>query len=89
MELEVSEPSRRPPPTNTNATPFTPSSLVQSNGYARQESGTIENEGQEDEAISVRGSYEWLGEDGVKYIVNWLADRNGFQPEGDHLPKSA
>merc|ERR1712221_44796 len=32
-----------------------------------------------------RGSYSYeLG--GVTYTINWVADENGFQPTGNHLP---
>ena len=34
-----------------------------------------------------RGSYSFTGDDGVVYTVNWVADENGFQASGDHLPK--
>merc|ERR1712131_259423 len=32
-----------------------------------------------------RGAYSYEM-DGVTYTVNWVADENGFQPTGDHLP---
>merc|ERR1711911_276326 len=34
-----------------------------------------------------RGSYSYELE-GVTYTVNWVADENGFQPTGAHLPVS-
>merc|ERR1712179_235241 len=39
-----------------------------------------------DEAGTVsQGSYSFP-EDGRRYTVNWVADENGFQAKGDHLP---
>merc|ERR1711976_125762 len=32
-----------------------------------------------------RGAYSYEM-DGVTYTINWVADENGFQPTGDHLP---
>merc|ERR1712071_580574 len=39
----------------------------------------------EDGTVS-KGSYSFTAEDGVVLTVNWVADENGFQATGDHLP---
>ncbi|XP_023172425.2 larval cuticle protein 65Ag1-like [Drosophila hydei] len=60
--------------------------LETSDGTKREEQGTLTNAGTEDEAISVKGSFSYVGDDGVVYAVNYVADQNGFQPEGAHIP---
>ena len=45
------------------------------------------NEVEEKEVLVMRGSYEYIGPDGVTYVVNWVADENGYRPSGRHLPK--
>lgn len=57
-----------------------------SDGVAAQAQGQLKNVGTEDEAIVVKGSYQFVGNDGVTYTVKYVADENGFQPEGAHLP---
>ncbi|XP_037720175.1 larval cuticle protein 65Ag1 [Drosophila subpulchrella] len=57
-----------------------------SDGSKFEEQGHLENVGTEEEAIVVRGSFAFLGDDGVTYTVNYVADENGFQPQGAHLP---
>lgn len=32
------------------------------------------------------GGYEYKGDDGQTYSIKYVADENGYQPEGDHLP---
>ncbi|XP_055625113.1 cuticle protein CP14.6-like [Toxorhynchites rutilus septentrionalis] len=49
-----------------------------SNGIAAQEAGVG---GQ-----SAQGSYSFTGQDGVQYSLTYVADSNGFQPQGAHLP---
>ncbi|XP_013110236.2 larval cuticle protein 65Ag1-like [Stomoxys calcitrans] len=60
--------------------------VATSDGKNFQEQGEIENLGSEDEAIAVRGSYSYVGDDGQTYTVNYIADKNGFQPQGAHIP---
>ncbi|KAH1024122.1 flexible cuticle protein 12 [Dendroctonus ponderosae] len=57
-----------------------------SNGISHQEEGRLINAGSENEAIAVRGQFQYTGADGVVYTVRYVADENGFQPEGAHLP---
>uniref|UniRef100_A0A1L8E3C3 Putative cuticular protein 26 rr-1 family n=1 Tax=Nyssomyia neivai TaxID=330878 RepID=A0A1L8E3C3_9DIPT len=59
-----------------------------SDGISRQEEAELKNAGTENEAISVRGSYSWVAPDGQTYTINFIADENGYQPEGAHLPKA-
>lgn len=57
------------------------------NGIAAEESGAIENPGiPEQEAIAVTGFYQYTGPDGVLYKVTYTSGKNGFVPEGAHLP---
>ncbi|XP_018562931.1 flexible cuticle protein 12-like [Anoplophora glabripennis] len=57
-----------------------------SNGISAQESGQVQNAGREDESIAAQGQFAYTGPDGVRYEVRYIADENGFQPVGAHLP---
>ncbi|XP_030746751.1 flexible cuticle protein 12-like [Sitophilus oryzae] len=57
-----------------------------SNGISQQEQGTLQNAGSENEVMQVRGSFSYTGPDGVVYTVTYIADENGFQPQGAHIP---
>lgn len=59
-----------------------------SDGVSRSEQAQLKNVGTENEALSVRGTVSWVGADGQQYTLNYVADENGFQPEGAHLPKA-
>ncbi|RLU27612.1 hypothetical protein DMN91_001416 [Ooceraea biroi] len=58
-----------------------------SNGETRQEAAQLVNAGQENASLAVRGSFSWVDPaTNVRYTVNYVADENGFHPEGEHLP---
>ncbi|XP_053609603.1 larval cuticle protein 65Ag1-like isoform X2 [Plodia interpunctella] len=57
-----------------------------SNGIAAQEAGQLKNAGQENEAISVQGSNSFTAPDGQQFSLQYVADENGYQPQGAHLP---
>ncbi|XP_050343785.1 flexible cuticle protein 12-like [Nymphalis io] len=59
-----------------------------SNGISQSENGQLNNVGTENEALEVRGQYSYTGPDGVVYAVTYIANENGFQAEGAHLPKA-
>ncbi|XP_017786813.1 PREDICTED: flexible cuticle protein 12-like [Nicrophorus vespilloides] len=58
-----------------------------SNGISASEEGHIINAGTDNEAIAVRGQFSYVGADGVTYTVTYVADENGFQPQGAHIPQ--
>ena len=57
--------------------------FAQSDGQTRDEVAEVKNLGSENEAISVKGSFSFVGDDGQTYTVNYIADENGFQPSGN------
>lgn len=57
-----------------------------SNGILAEEVGHLNNLGSENEALSVSGSFKYVAPDGVTYSISYIADENGFQPQGEHLP---
>ena len=58
----------------------------QSDGQSRQEEAVVNNLGSENESISVKGSFSFVGDDGQTYTVTYIADENGFQPSAAHIP---
>jgi len=58
-------------------------------GVKRSESGSqkqIDPEDPESVGTVMRGSYSYVEADGTVIKVDWVADENGFQPTGAHLP---
>jgi len=56
------------------------------NGITVEESGFLKNRGAENEGLAVKGSYQYYDNSGQLYRVTYIADENGYQPEGEHLP---
>lgn len=56
------------------------------NGIVAEEQGQLKNAGAENEANEVQGSVEYTADDGTKIHLTYVANENGFQPVGDHLP---
>lgn len=58
-----------------------------SDGQKREEEAQVyEIEGEEPVTV-VRGSYSYIGTDGVEYKVEYTADKDGFKAYGDHIPQ--
>ncbi|XP_017070720.1 larval cuticle protein 65Ag1-like [Drosophila eugracilis] len=57
-----------------------------SDGQIVQAVGELKNVGSENEALAVRGAFSYIGPDGVPYSVTFIADENGYQPQGVHIP---
>ncbi|XP_037922215.1 larval cuticle protein LCP-30-like isoform X2 [Hermetia illucens] len=55
------------------------------NGILGEESGRVENVGKDEEGLKATGFYEYTGDDGNLYRVEYSADENGFNPKGDHI----
>ncbi|RVE45618.1 hypothetical protein evm_009731 [Chilo suppressalis] len=57
------------------------------NGIAAEEQGYVKNQGvPEQEAQTAQGQYQYTAPDGQVIQLQYLADENGFQPQGAHLP---
>ncbi|XP_057370572.1 larval cuticle protein LCP-22-like isoform X3 [Daphnia carinata] len=62
--------------------------FVSADGTKVSESGSQKQVGPKPEEIGPvsKGSYSYTSPEGVVITVNWVADENGFQATGDHLP---
>lgn len=63
------------------------SSFETGNGIVADEQGYLKNAGNKDtEAEEVQGSFQYTAPDGTPISIQYLANENGFQPQGAHLP---
>ncbi|XP_062132844.1 larval cuticle protein 65Ag1-like [Drosophila sulfurigaster albostrigata] len=37
-------------------------------------------------ALVIKGSYKWVDTDGQTHLINYIADENGYQPQGADIP---
>lgn len=57
------------------------------NGIVVQEQGVLKNAGSPDNEIEdVQGSYQYTAPDGSPVSLQYVANENGFQVQGSHLP---
>lgn len=56
------------------------------NGHKQEAVGTMRRVDDTDVAV-MKGSYEYVGSDGLTYVVEWYADETGFHPTARHLPQ--
>ncbi|XP_034249456.1 endocuticle structural glycoprotein SgAbd-2-like [Thrips palmi] len=57
------------------------------NGIQAQAQGFLKNAGNPQlEGQAVQGSFAYRGPDNVVYAIQYIADENGYQPQGAHLP---
>lgn len=58
------------------------------NGIVADANGAVRNIGAEEPAIQVQGQFSYPSEEGGSIQLTYVANENGFQPEGKHLPTS-
>lgn len=56
------------------------------NGIQAQEQGQLDKIAQDEDVLRVAGSFSYPDPDGNPISISYVADENGFQPKGDHLP---
>lgn len=57
------------------------------NGISAHEEGYVKNAGVKDGEIQVQqGYFSYTSPDGHPISIQYIADENGFQAKGDHLP---
>lgn len=55
-------------------------SFEQSNGIRYEQTGELRNPGSKTAFVAVKGSYAWTAPNGDAFIIDYIADENGFQP---------
>ncbi|XP_015438771.1 PREDICTED: larval cuticle protein 8-like [Dufourea novaeangliae] len=60
-----------------------------SDGQTKEETAELVPGGTDGQFLKVRGTFSFVDPiTNVAYTVNYVADENGFHPEGEHLPKA-
>ncbi|XP_058801222.1 endocuticle structural glycoprotein SgAbd-1-like [Phymastichus coffea] len=56
------------------------------NGISASEQGEPRIQGEESPAVAAQGQFAYTAPDGTPIQLTYVADENGFQPQGAHLP---
>lgn len=56
------------------------------NGIQAQEQGQLVKISKDEDAIHVQGAFSYSDDNGTPVSLNYIADENGFHPQGEHLP---
>ncbi|XP_046965969.1 larval cuticle protein LCP-17-like [Vanessa cardui] len=56
------------------------------NGIVSQAEGVVKNPASENAALEVKGTVRYTAPDGTPISYEYVANENGFQPTGSHLP---
>ncbi|QQP55111.1 Uncharacterized protein FKW44_008187 [Caligus rogercresseyi] len=64
---------------------FSAPGTLDGNGIKTEAVGSMKRVGEED-VVTMKGSYEFVGDDGEIYVVTWYADETGFHPSAPHIP---
>lgn len=54
-------------------------------GSKASQQGEVRTVGEETAGV-LQGSFSYQGDDGKTYSISYIADENGYQPVGEHLP---
>ncbi|CAK1592683.1 unnamed protein product [Parnassius mnemosyne] len=57
------------------------------NGISASEQGTLKNPQSENSEQAVQGEAKWTAPNGEVISLQYVADGNGYQPQGSHLPQ--
>ncbi|KAL4704811.1 hypothetical protein ACJJTC_003523 [Scirpophaga incertulas] len=60
--------------------------LETDNGISANENGELKNPTGENPAQVAQGEAQWTSPEGEVIKLQYVADENGFQPQGSHLP---
>ncbi|XP_014099673.1 endocuticle structural glycoprotein SgAbd-3 [Bactrocera oleae] len=55
-------------------------------GSKASQDGVLKKVDAEHDGESIEGKFAFVADDGKEYLVSYIADENGYQPVGEHLP---
>ncbi|KAL1398108.1 hypothetical protein pipiens_009232 [Culex pipiens pipiens] len=78
-----------PPSSDAEATVLAQDQIINDDGsyaYNYETSNGIKANARSDNGINANGEYSFVAPDGAEYRVTYVANEQGFQPQGAHLP---